>query len=376
MNQRELNELRRRFRPDRSGISRIYGCYVNGGGEIITEINASLGAMPEEEAEQYLGLLKKCLSGGLGRGLIDIAFTTQQVMDSEEHRLLSALRDSALQDGAVRARFYRKVIDALGIEDSSYLILLAHDRYDVPCRGKDDSLQPEASEQVYSYILCSICRVKPVKPQLSYCAPEKAFHNRSIGQIVAPPDLGFLFPAFDGRAANLYNALFYSRSAQDIHQEFIDAVFHTQAPMAPQAQKESFRMVLSESLGEACSFEVVQSIHGQLCERLEEHKESKNPEPLDLSQGEMSRVLENCGVPEQQVNTFLELCTQEFGEGAALTPGNLIDSRKLQIRTPEVVVTVHPESGYLLETRLIQGRKYLLIPADHGVEVNGVSVEI
>ena len=35
-----------------------------------------------------------------------------------------------------------------------------------------------------------------------------------------------------------------------------------------------------------------------------------------------------------------------------------------------------PESSYLVETRIIQGRKYILIPADGGVEVNGVSIDI
>ena len=65
-----------------------------------------------------------------------------------------------------------------------------------------------------------------------------------------------------------------------------------------------------------------------------------------------------------------------MGDGAALRPENLIDSKKFQLRTPEVTVTVDPERSALVETRLIQGRKYILIPADNGVEVNGVSVEI
>lgn len=29
MNEKEISEIRRRFRPDRSGISHIRGCYVN-----------------------------------------------------------------------------------------------------------------------------------------------------------------------------------------------------------------------------------------------------------------------------------------------------------------------------------------------------------
>ena len=42
----------------------------------------------------------------------------------------------------------------------------------------------------------------------------------------------------------------------------------------------------------------------------------------------------------------------------------------------QVKITVAPENSYLIEARMIGGRRYLLIPADDGVEVNGVSVSI
>ena len=94
--------------------------------------------MPLEEAEKYLSLLKKSLSGALGKNLIDVVFSTAQVADSDEHRLLSALRESQLKDGEFRETFYRTVIDALDMGDSNYLILLAHDAYDVPRRGRTE----------------------------------------------------------------------------------------------------------------------------------------------------------------------------------------------------------------------------------------------
>lgn len=153
MNQKEINELRRRFRPEKSAISRVYGCYVNSSKEIVSDLDESLGMMPQEESEKYLSLLKKGLSGSLGKNLIDIVFSTQQVVDSEEHRLLTTLRDSQLKDNEARQTFYRKVIDSLDMGDSSYLLLLVCDSYDVTHRGKDDSLQADASDEVFTYIV-------------------------------------------------------------------------------------------------------------------------------------------------------------------------------------------------------------------------------
>ena len=58
MNQNELKEIRRRFRPDKDNISRIYGCYVNAAKEIVTRIDMSLGLMDQEETEMYYKILK------------------------------------------------------------------------------------------------------------------------------------------------------------------------------------------------------------------------------------------------------------------------------------------------------------------------------
>ena len=240
MNQKEVSELRRRWRPEKNAVSRIYGCYVNSNKEIVSDLDESLGAMPEEEAEKYLGLLKKSLSGTLGKNLIDIVFSTQQVMDSEEHKLLSALHSSALKDGQARSSFYRKVIDGLDMGESSYLLLMACDAYDVPRRGKDGDIQADSSEDVFTYILCCVCPVKLGKAELNYFPGDNEFHY-TAGQVVSAPELGFLFPAFDDRAANIYNALFYSRKADEIHQEFIDAVFHTEPPMSAAEQREAFQ---------------------------------------------------------------------------------------------------------------------------------------
>ena len=54
MNLKEVSELRRRFRPEKSAVSRVYGCYVNGSSrEIISYLDESLGNMPLEEAESW-----------------------------------------------------------------------------------------------------------------------------------------------------------------------------------------------------------------------------------------------------------------------------------------------------------------------------------
>ncbi|MBQ7692446.1 MAG: DUF4317 domain-containing protein [Oscillospiraceae bacterium] len=375
MNQKELGEIRRRFRPDHNNIQRIFGCYVNTNKEIIASFEESLGLLSQNETEKYLTLLKKTLSGALGKNLLDISFATREVMEGEQYRLLSQLRKTELQDAALREEFCRAIIEKLDMEERNYLILMAYDVYDVPHYGKDGNRDDEGGE-LYKYFVCCVCPVKEGKPELGYEPEERRFHSAAIGQVVSAPELGFLFPAFDARSANIYNALFYTRDASQGHEDFVEAVFRAEAPIPAARQKELFGEMLSQSLEAECSFDVIQAVHEQLSERMTVHKESKDPEPLTLSEGDMGDILENSGVSPEHAEAFTRRMAEELGEGTPLRPANISSASKMEIETPEVKISVDPKYSYLIQPRIIDGHKYLLVSADAGVELNGLSVEI
>lgn len=376
MNQKELNEIRRRWKPDRGAISGIYGCYVNSAKEIVSQFDTSLGLLSHDEGEMYLTLMKKALSGTLGKNLIDIEFATAQVAGSDEHSLLMQLKKELLNDKDARDRLYNKIISSLTLDDESgYLILLAADAYDVPYHGRDGALQEDGGE-VFKYFVCCICPVRSAVPELGYSADSGEFRLSSAGQTVTAPALGFMFPCFDSRATNIYNALYYTRKPAQLHQEVIDALFCTPPVMSAPAQKEAFGAAMADGLDNACSFGIVQSVHEHIRARIAEHKEAKDPDRLELSINEVGEMLLDSGVDADTVETFRGECEKEFGENAVLDPNNIIDAKKFRIETPEIKINVPADSSHLIETRVIDGRRYILIPADSGVEVNGINVSI
>ena len=376
MNEKEVAELRRRFKADRSAITHVRGCYVNVNKEIVSQFDQPMSQLSQDEAERLLALLRKTLSGSLGKNLTDITFATRQVVEGEEHKRLMALRDSKLQDEQAVQSLFAQIIQSLDLEGENYLILLAHDAYDVPYKAKDGAQMEDASEEVFSYILCSVCPVKQTKPALSFYVQDNAFHSLSLDWVVAQPEVGFLFPAFDERSTNLYNALYYCRSTEENHQAFVDGVFRTPAPMAPAAQKETFNSVLGDTLEEECCLEVVQAVQDKFTLLAEEHKENHVAEPLTISKNTVKEVLSTCGVPSDKVVAFGEEFDRQFGDDATVSPRNLMDSKQLELRTPDVTIKVSADRGDLVETRVINGAKYILIRADEGVEVNGVPVHI
>lgn len=375
MNEREIAELRRRFRPDKSGVSHIRGCYVNENREIVSQFNQPLGLLSEEEAEKLLGTVRRTLSGSLGKNLVDIEFETEQVVDSEEHRLLMALRESKLGDEEAVQAFFQKAVQTLDLK-GNYLILLCRDAYDVPYRSQDGEKQDDASSEVFSYILCSICPVKLTKPALSYHASENAFSSFKPDWLVSLPELGFLFPAFDDRSTNLYGALYYNRSAGENHQEFADAVFHRKLPMPADTQKETFRSILEDTLAEDCSYEMVQSVHEQLCVMIEEQRADKEAEPLAVSKDTVKSMLQSCGVSDAHMEVFNEKYDDAFGEKTRLSPHNLVDFKQMELRTPDVTIRVNPARSDLVQTRIIDGTRYILIRVDDDMEVDGVVIRI
>lgn len=375
MNRKEIAEIRRRFNIDKNAISCVRGCYVNDRREIVSTFNRSLLSFPQEEAEKYLAIFKRTLAGIPGKNLIDINFRPDQVMDDECHKLLMGLRNTALTVDQGVERLFERIIDALNLE-GHYLILLMHDAYDVPFRTKDDQKIDEINEEVFNYILLSICPVKMTKPSLSYFAEDNDFHTRESDWVVAAPELGFMFPTFDDRATNIYNALYFTRDAAEMHDEFIDAVFNTDKPVPATVQKETFQAILEDTLEDDLNFDVVQTVHEQIRDMIEANNQDKTAEPLVISRREVTGMLESCGVPEEKVVAFETRYDESFGQGMPLKAQNIVEPKKFEVRTPNVVVQVNPLRSDLVETRIIDGFKYILIRADEGVEVNGVNISI
>ena len=100
------------------------------------------------------------------------------------------------------------------------------------------------------------------------------------------------------------------------------------------------------------------------------------PEPLELSVSDAAAILRDNGVEEEKILAFRDSCATQFGDGATLNPANLIDSSRFEVKTADATISVDPEHSYLVEARIIDGRKYLLIPADEDIEVNGFGVRV
>lgn len=371
MNKKETLEIRKQFTNENCAITRICGCYVDADKQIRTELKEAFLSLPEEEIFKYYEIFRKTLSGTVGKNLLNMEFPLEQEMPDGTQAWLLKLLGSRLTDDALLEEFYEKIIHSYSYGENYYIILI-HAAYDIPRRAEDGTELFDASDDTYEYLLCSICPVKLSKAGLCYNAEKNSIEDRNRDWLVEAPEAGFLFPAFNDRNTDLHSMLYYTKNPEALQPALMEEFFGCQTPLSARGQKETFQELLTEALGESCDYETVVNIHENLNELIEEKKDL--PDPPTLTKPEVKNLLLQSGVSEETMEHFEEQFDITAGEKTEFLATNLTSTKTMEVRTPDVIVKVSPEKAALLETRIIDGRSYLLIQIDDQVEVNGVII--
>ena len=369
MNKKEIAELKKQFKPDNCTITRIRGCYVDAEKEKKLELTEAFLSLSEEEIFKYFEIFKKTLSGTIGKNLLNLEFPLSAENFGGTQEFLLKLKNSRLQDDDLANQFFDKVIEHYYYGENYYIILV-HAAYDVPGKAKDGMEMFDASDEVYEYLLCSICPVKLSKAGLCYNAETNRIEDRIRDWLVEVPDKGFLFPAFNDRSTDLHSMLYYSKNAEELQMDFVNEMFGCEIALTAKEQKETFQNVIAETLGDDCDYEIVKNIQERLNDVMEEHKDDPNPVTLDKQ--DVHHLLSLSGVDDEKLETFDAEYDNAIGEHTALTATNIINTRKFEVKTPDITIQVSPECADLIETRVIDGKKCLIITVDDNVTVNGI----
>ena len=372
MTRKELNEIKSQYTLEDCGILRLCGCYVDGERNKITQFNENFLNLPEEEKHKYFDIFKKTLSGTPGKNLVDMKFNVDAYADEGARTFLMNLRDSGLKDDRLLNEFYDRIINNYSYV-GNYLILLINQVYDIHAVTTDNIEMDDASDEVYSYILCSICHVNLSKPGLGYDEEDNNFHDKKQNHMVDVPDVGFLFPAFNKRSADEDMTLFYTKDVSEFEDGLIDCPLDCAVPLPAKQQKETFTSLVNEALGEEADLEIVKNIHENL-EQIIEEKKQESPAPVMLDKTEMKDLLEKSGVKEEKLENFEEHFEMAAGEHGKLVASNVSSGKKFEVKTPDVVIKINSDKTDIVSTQVIDGRQCLVIQIDERLEVNGISV--
>ncbi|MDY6221258.1 MAG: DUF4317 domain-containing protein [Candidatus Alectryocaccobium sp.] len=371
MNKKEILEIRKLLAKENTRINRISCCYVDGHKEKKTVFTQSFYSVHEEAMFKYSDIFKKTLSGTIGKNLHTLEFPLDEEMNGEKHELLSELVKSELNNDSLNESFFDKIIEKYSYPEN-YLIILAHGVYDIPSKSTDNTEIFDASEYVYKFMVCSVCPVNLSKPGLCYDAESGSFIEHLQDWMVQMPDTGFLYPAFNDRNTDIHSLLFYTKNADEPHAEFTEDILGCYPPVAAKEQKLGFNALVEEVFGSECDFNTVKEIHENLNIIAEEKKEE--PEPPALEKNDIKKILSNCGADEKQLEVIDNNFDTEAGKTEKVMMSTLGNLKKFEVESPDIKIRVSSDRIDLIDTMMIEGQEYIVIPLTDEVRVNGLLV--
>lgn len=174
-------ELTRRMTPARTSVTRIAGCYMDADGEIDGTFNTNFLKLSAGEKEKKLKIAKEIPFSRTNENLKRYQFPSDSMGPNSMWRLLMGMKSCGLKNDVLMETFYELIGESYH-SDHDYVVMVYHDRYDIPVKASDHERVGE-SEEVYEYLICAIC---PLKGDYEPDSPE----------------CGFLFPAFADRSSD------------------------------------------------------------------------------------------------------------------------------------------------------------------------------
>ncbi|MCR5846723.1 MAG: DUF4317 domain-containing protein [Lachnospiraceae bacterium] len=370
----EILELKKRLKFCDDASFKIEACYIIGSEKRIqSRMNTYLTNLDESDRHKYIEILKKGLSGVLNRNLLNLSFK-RSMEGSDAQKFLLKLRDSELNDSSVLDSLYEKIIESYSTL-GNYLVVTLYDAYDVVREGTDGISQGE-SEEVFRYVYSCICPVSLAKAALSYHEEENVFAARVRDWVVEMPDVGFLFPAFNDRSSDVNSLLYYCKDPLMIRPEIISDILGCEEEMTSVVENRMFKNVIEDVINEVPeydTFEVMRNVQDNISEMLENKVFSDEPTIDSRSAVDLFR---HSGIKEEHLPIVEEKFKKEIGEDGFLHADRIKEKGRLEMKGENVKISVKPEASSLVEIRMIDGRKCLVIPMDSDMEVNGIIKKI
>lgn len=414
MNKRDVLEIKRRLKKSECTFTKMSGCYVNSNKEMVLSFTQDFRDLKEDEYYKYLDLANKVLSGTVGNNLLKLDFSNDAEAPLGPQQVLLGMRESNLTNEDLLDTFYKHVIDNFYYV-GNYLILLFRDTYDVPAKTSDQFKTGE-SEEVYEYILCAVCPVDLSKPALGYIADEDRIGARIRDWVVGMPEIGFVFPLFDERSANIHSTLFYTKNTKEPHDEFMKEVLGCGLKRTTNEKKLVFKsIVYKSSENDEKGEELFTTIQGGLNdillnEEIDETESSDGYQPV-LTKEAILGLSDYRDIPKEVTEHIAKAWEEEFTDDEeapeikqildkklakeathieterSLVKENAALKKQLNVHEAidvneeshedDVILRVSNKKKEEITTQIVDGKKYIMIPVDEDSQafINGEKYE-
>ena len=349
----DIKELRKAVKATDTVIDWIYTLYVNSENKVLWEQTGKFGNMEEAELFRHQNLFAKSLSPSLGIR----SFSRTLAVESPE---LLALRKASGRDPEEFA-FIRDALLENYSHKEPYYVYIAKIAMDIKAKGSDRQALEDGSD-VYEAVLFGLCPAKLETPSLG-------FDEDHVGELprhwrIKAPVHSFLYPSLNERQEDRYEVMMQGDEPEN--DPLFDLLFEPLPlphPTGQKEQKERFSDLLTR-------LDAPVDAVAAATEAIMDKRCDKERAVYQLEKEDVADIVRNCGIEADDAD-FDEAYEAAIGD-AELTLGAPSDSY-INIKTDAGSIKIPADKAELLKTRTIDGRDYLLIPADGLILVNGVS---
>lgn len=374
MNKKEIAEIRKNFSDDCGffTVGHVLSAFVDSEKNIKYKANRLYNTLPAEEAELIMIILKKVLSGQIGKNLLEYQFPNEAYEEGNSQHLLYNVMKSKLLDDELADNFLNTIVEKMEYV-STYAIFSAHCTYNILKKNKNDDFDEEADLE-YNFIITAICPVNIRMDGLIFDdITNEIVKKPNSDRIVEMPSDGFLFPVFSDRTPDINGVMYYTKNAKKPNTSIVDELLGCEFVMSCQSEKATFHSILNNVVADELDYSMITTVNEKIQEIVDQNSHETEIPTIDKTR--LSSILWESGVSQEKLEHLPKVYETALGN-KTLTAVNLVD-KKTVVSVPSITVNIGKDGVDKVRTQVIEGKKCLVIDLDDPeVEINGLSATI
>ena len=374
MNKKEIAEIRKNFSDDCGffTVGHVLSAFVDSEKNLKYKSNRLYNTLPAEESELIMIILKKALSGQIGKNLLEYQFPKEAYEEGNSQHLLYNVMKSKLLDEELADKFLNTIVEKMEYV-STYAIFSAHCTYNVLRKNKNDDFGEDADLE-YNFVITAICPVNIRMDGLIFDDEiNEIVKKPSSDRIVEMPSDGFLFPVFSDRMPDINGVMYYTKNAKKPNTSIVDELLGCEFVMSCQSEKATFHSILNNVVADELDYSMITTVNEKIQEIVDQNSHETEIPTIDKTR--LSSILWESGVSQEKLEHLPKVYETALGN-KTLTAVNLVD-KKTVVSVPSITVNIGKDGVDKVRTQVIEGKKCLVIDLDDPeVEINGLSATI
>ena len=376
MNQNELNELKRCFKPENPWLSmgNVLTAYVKITGiekeAVFVKVRPFEDFSPEEQ-EIHLKMLKKVLSSKLGKNGRIYKFTNDE-KGKETEKSFYALRQSRLNEQEMIDWFLEQIKEHAGYEESFYCTLMFGD-FLVPAKDKNQEINTDSERGRVPFLVGAFNQVTLTSLGLVFDPQtEEIVRKNNVEMQVKDKVLdGFMYPVITDGAGDISRVLYYSSKPKDPNGVMCEDLFSAQFELSMNEEEDAFHNVVESIYDGEIGFQTISRLQETLHDLLENKDEEE--EEIQLDANGIRDLLENAGTSERALGKLDSAMAVNLDD-QSIYAANAMNADKIDINAGGIKISAPFSEKDRIKSEKRDGRFCLTVELNGQLTYNGFAV--